>query len=479
MAASITTSDIFAISLYPRDSEDSDQWPKLSCSEANQLNITDTTNLTVNGAIAATALSVTGTVTADAFEGDGSALTGKVSTAGDTMTGPLTIDADLTVNGAIATNKLNVTDSVTEPLTIDANLTVSNNVGIGTKNPEHNLQIGNAANAVSLSLRGPDGHTQANIIAFEDNLGTGGRWLRLIHDTQSNALKITSTEVDPIATFSRTTGNVGIGTASPQSKLHVNGDTQIGRLILNAVGLESSGLLRLKGAGFVFTETDWNLLLGNLCTVGSNLEVQGDLDVDGNLYVSGSKSGYITDRFINQSGDLLEQGDVVILGENSAEVCYGLDDNIPVPGVDLTTTAYDRRACGIVSEILIEKEVQLPNAEAIAQNQAEPLGKAINVYRDKRKQLQVFSAEEIEKLDRKKVGWGQFGNMVTLGCFAHCKVDADVAPIAVGDLLTTSPTKGHAQKVLDLEKATGAIIGKALKSLEKGKGKIPVLVMLH
>ena len=72
-----------------------------------------------------------------------------------------------------------------------------------------------------------------------------------------------------------------------------------------------------------------------------------------------------------------------------------------------------------------------------------------------------------------------FGWMVTLGAYAHCKVDADIAPIKVGDLLTTSRTAGHAQKVLDQKKATGAIIGKALGSLSKGRGKIPVLVTLQ
>jgi hypothetical protein len=59
-----------------------------------------------------------------------------------------------------------------------------------------------------------------------------------------------------------------------------------------------------------------------------------------------------------------------------------------------------------------------------------------------------------------------------------CNVDADIAPIMSGDLLMTSPTKGHAQKVLDAGKAAGAIIGKALGSLEKGRGQITVLVAL-
>ena len=58
-------------------------------------------------------------------------------------------------------------------------------------------------------------------------------------------------------------------------------------------------------------------------------------------------------------------------------------------------------------------------------------------------------------------------------------MDADIAPIEPGDLLTTSPTKGHAQKVEDPTKAIGAIVGKALGEMKSGKGKIPVLVMLQ
>ncbi len=60
-----------------------------------------------------------------------------------------------------------------------------------------------------------------------------------------------------------------------------------------------------------------------------------------------------------------------------------------------------------------------------------------------------------------------------------CKVDAQHAPIAVGDLLTTSPTAGHAMKATDVLSAFGAIIGKALRPLASGKGLIPVLVALQ
>jgi hypothetical protein len=59
-----------------------------------------------------------------------------------------------------------------------------------------------------------------------------------------------------------------------------------------------------------------------------------------------------------------------------------------------------------------------------------------------------------------------------------CKVDADIAPIEPGDLLTSSPTRGHAQKA-DPGKATGAIIGKALEGLDKGRGEILVFVAMQ
>ena len=60
-----------------------------------------------------------------------------------------------------------------------------------------------------------------------------------------------------------------------------------------------------------------------------------------------------------------------------------------------------------------------------------------------------------------------------------CKVDAEFGPIAVGDLLTTSPTPGCAMRVDDPTKAHGAILGKALRSFGRGQGLIPILVTLQ
>ncbi|MFY9619936.1 MAG: hypothetical protein WAM70_17090 [Pyrinomonadaceae bacterium] len=60
-----------------------------------------------------------------------------------------------------------------------------------------------------------------------------------------------------------------------------------------------------------------------------------------------------------------------------------------------------------------------------------------------------------------------------------CKVDAQFGAIEVGDLLTTSPTPGHAMKTNDPFKAFGAVIGKALRPLKDGQGLIPILIALQ
>jgi hypothetical protein len=60
-----------------------------------------------------------------------------------------------------------------------------------------------------------------------------------------------------------------------------------------------------------------------------------------------------------------------------------------------------------------------------------------------------------------------------------CKVDADLGSIELGDALTTSPTIGHAMRATDPTRAFGAVIGKALGSLDSGRGLSPVLVALQ
>lgn len=61
----------------------------------------------------------------------------------------------------------------------------------------------------------------------------------------------------------------------------------------------------------------------------------------------------------------------------------------------------------------------------------------------------------------------------------YCLADAGQHPIQPGDLLTTSAVTGHAMKVIDHNRAQGAIIGKAMTALPQGKGLVLVLVSLQ
>jgi hypothetical protein len=65
------------------------------------------------------------------------------------------------------------------------------------------------------------------------------------------------------------------------------------------------------------------------------------------------------------------------------------------------------------------------------------------------------------------------------------KADASYGPIQRGDLLTSSPTYGHAMKAEPVEiegiqlYRPGTIIGKAMEPLDKDKGLIQILVLLQ
>ncbi|HET6762784.1 MAG TPA: hypothetical protein VFH27_03905 [Longimicrobiaceae bacterium] len=285
--------------------------------------------------------------------------------------------------------------------------------------------------------------------------------------------------------------NMGLLTDASDSRadLHVNGQITAGpfsypefggRVEATGPGGELSFARRdltaprsYAGDRYVWYNQDgiarlWTEAVGNLISI----DPAGRLEVAEVNIRSGRKPGFVYDHFVNETGDDVEQGDVVVIGESDVTRFWATGNAIPIPEVDLCDRAYDTRVCGIVDSVT--RAGELPFAEA-----AEATGRRRKkaAADDAAHPLQGLAADD--EAAPATVGEGQLGRMVTLGAYAYCKVDADLAPIQAGDLLTTSPTKGHAQKVLDRGQAGGAIIGKALASLATGKGKIPVMVLMQ
>jgi hypothetical protein len=168
------------------------------------------------------------------------------------------------------------------------------------------------------------------------------------------------------------------------------------------------------------------------------------LYVEGTALFTGAKTGYVVDIFKNAGAKTLKTGDVVKLEGTPISRFRGDNRKIPVTGVTLVDKENDNRTIGIVDR------------KAIPDKQEETREKpGASTAIKKGKELYV----------------------VTLGTYAHCSVDASKAPIAVGDLLTSSGTPGHAQKAV--EPRIGTIIGKALEPLEKGTGSIAVFVNIQ
>ena len=98
---------------------------------------------------------------------------------------------------------------------------------------------------------------------------------------------------------------------------------------------------------------------------------------------------------------------------------------------------------------------------------------------DQAARLEVESGEEqaAQTVDEADAVVPVLRTPVALSGMALCKVDAGYGSILPGDLLTTSPTPGHA--MLALDPRPGTILGKALEPLDTGTGLIKVLVMLR
>src|SRR5262249_15130008 len=137
-------------------------------------------------------------------------------------------------------------------------------------------------------------------------------------------------------------------------------------------------------------------------------------------------------RFVTSSADCAEQFDVAddAAAEPGTVMVIGADSKL-----EPCRMAYDSRVAGVISGAGNLKTALLLNHQS----------HALNNQAGRRAALALMGS-------------------------VYCKCDAGYAPIAAGDLLTTSVTVGHAMRAVDADKKIGTIVGKALAPLSSGTG---------
>ena len=149
---------------------------------------------------------------------------------------------------------------------------------------------------------------------------------------------------------------------------------------------------------------------------------EGNVQVDGDIFLPGADCA---ENFEVADACALEPGTVMVINNNGI--------------LEPSAQAYDKRVAGVISGAGNHKT---------------------GIVLDKR------PSEEHRK-------------PIALIGKVNCKADARYSPIEVGDLLTTSPTPGHAMKASEPGKAFGSVIGKALRELREGQGLLPILIALQ
>jgi len=246
---------------------------------------------------------------------------------------------------------------------------------------------------------------------------------------------------------------MGIGTTSPLAKLHIKGGNfpdSFAYFDTNAVDQDSG--FRFHEAGvhkgdlyhsalrnsmhLVMMSDDgasWHrLVLTSEGNVGIGTQYPAEkLDVRGTAQVEVLKitgGSDLAEPFDIEGAGMVDPGTVLVIdAENEGKL-------------KIAHKAYDRLVAGVVSGAGGVNPGLLMGQEGTAANGASPVALTGRIY---------------------------------------CQADASNGPIEPGDMLTTSEIPGHAMKVTDYDKAQGAILGKAMSSLEDGQGLVLILVTLQ
>jgi hypothetical protein len=150
---------------------------------------------------------------------------------------------------------LSVGSGYTAPLT-DGNLIVERRVGIGTTSPARHLSV-RGTNEAWIGVEAGSSHTGGLLIGT-----TGADWFgRVAYNNSTNALSLWSNNVQRLTINSG--GNVGIGTTTPQKRLHIEPASNNNFILAStANNADAKTVLRALGArrmSFGIWDNSWYL----------------------------------------------------------------------------------------------------------------------------------------------------------------------------------------------------------------------------
>jgi hypothetical protein len=285
-------------------------------------------------------------------------------------------------------------------------------------------------------------------------------------------------------------------TADGQILLIVDPDSTWEVLKIQMPGSPSNNIMTITTDNRIVLNNNRFLLLGGQLGLGGNGTLGGVYarNLQGNTTASLFASGELTAGGVGQAGKVCvtnaSGGNTILLDGSAADLFLG--------GANQSGTVVLRNATGMDS-IRLEGQtgdINLLNADCaedfdILESEEIDPGTVMVINDDG--QLQPSKDEYDKRVAGVLSGAGDYRPGIVLDKKpsrqkrrplalvgkVYCKVDAQYSAIMVGDLLTTSPTPGHAMKARDPFKAFGAVIGKALRALKEGHGLIPILVALQ
>lgn len=309
------------------------------------------------------------------------------------------------------------------------------------------------------------------------------------------------------------TGNLGIGTAAPASKLHVEGGAisvfnqgdQVDALVL---GIERSWAFRQQGTGAgtalklqsVSGGGNKNFLIDTTGFVGiGTVSPQAKLDVNGGA-ISVSNAGDQFDALvlgIERSWVFRQHGTAETTALKLQSIGGGGNKNFLIDTTgSVGIGTLDPQAKLDVNGTARVKVLEITGADLAEKFPAsETLEPGMVVAIDTRNAGKLCLARGaynrcvagvVSGANNFSVG-AVLGNLpghddapaIALSGRVYVYCDATHAAIQPGDLLTTSDRAGHAMKATDRDRSHGAVIGKAMTALESGRGMVLVLVNLQ